>query len=757
MARGDIGKVRVRLVVDGSDLGQQIGDEVDRAEGRVSSKLGGMLKKAGRAGAVAGATALTKGLFDFAGFERSMNEIFTLLPGISNKAMGEMSGQVKGFAKEFRVLPDTVVPALYQSLSAGVPADNVFDFMATAQKAAKGGVTELTTAVDGITSVVNAYGADVVSATKASDLMFTAVRLGKTNFDELSRSLFNVTPTASALGVQFGDVTAALAALTAQGVPTSVATTQMRQLFVELSKEGSKTSSVFQDLAGKSFKDFVSAGGNTQQALQLLERHAADTGLGINDLFGSVEAGAAALALTGKGTEAFGKALAEMESSAGATDAAFAQMDRGLGKVWDGLKVRGKVALLDLGEGLVNAGSRAFDAFSQFRRLEQAAPILVGVGVAAAAFLVPPLLAAAAAAVAAAAPFVLVAAAVAGAAVLFHRFGGDLDFIGEKFGQVRAWAAEQWPAVQKIISGVVDFLTALWGLWGKHLISIAQAAWAQVWNIVSTAINLVKGVIELVLAVITGDWAKAWEAVQGLVRTAWDFIYNTIRNVGSTVAALVGALFDAARVVLKAALDGVVGYFKSLPGLILSALGDLGSLLWQAGKDLVAGLVRGIKAVPGAVVDALKGVVGGAVNSVKGFLGISSPSKVFAGIGRDTMEGLVLGVRSQERLLVAQLRRTSGIMSSVGGVWTMSGPSPTSSASPVTPHYRPSSPPMVPAAHLGPASHGAGWSDQQVDRLASAIGRQMAEAVSRQRIMVDKRVLGQVVDESMETQRRRHL
>src|SRR5258707_1301082 len=84
--------------------------------------------------------------------------------------------------------------------------------------AAVGGVTSLETAVDGISSTVNAYGDKVITATQASDLMFTAVKVGKTTFDELSKSLFNVNPAAAALGVKFQDVTAALASMTAQGV-----------------------------------------------------------------------------------------------------------------------------------------------------------------------------------------------------------------------------------------------------------------------------------------------------------------------------------------------------------------------------------------------------------------------------------------------------------------------------------------------------------------------------------------------------------
>jgi TP901 family phage tail tape measure protein len=331
---------------------KQVDGAADNTQTKLSkfgNAIGSAVKVGAIAGVAVGVAAIGKGVTAFADFERSMNEVFTLIPGTSKEAMDAMTQDVKNFSREFGVLPDRVVPALYQALSAGVPKDNVFEFLEVAQKAAKGGVTDLTVSVDGISSVMNAYGADVVSATQASDLMFTAVRLGKTSFEEMSASLFQVTPTAAALGVKFGDVTAALASMTAQGVPTSVATTQLRQLFVELSKEGTKTSDVFSKISGKSFKEFVASGGNTQQALAMLEKHAGQTNVGINDLFGSVEAGSAALSLTGKGTETFVNNLAAMGEASGATDAAFEQMNTGLGPVIDRFKALGAVILLEIG------------------------------------------------------------------------------------------------------------------------------------------------------------------------------------------------------------------------------------------------------------------------------------------------------------------------------------------------------------------------------------------------------------------------
>jgi TP901 family phage tail tape measure protein len=378
VARGDDTTVAIRLQLKdrlkfsreakaAEDDLDRIGDKADQAGQSAEKGSGGWGKFSKAAGLAAAAGVVAAGKLAHTAvnaamdFDKGMREVYTLLPGISGEAMAEMESQVQSFARATGVLPEESMPALYQALSAGVPQDNVFEFLETANQAAVGGVTDLTTAVDGITSVVNAYGDDVIDAAKASDLMFTAVRLGKTDFGQLSGSLYNVIPTAAAAGVAFEDVAAGVAALTAQGTPTSVATTQMRQMFVELSKKGTATDKVFRKIAGQSFKEFVKGGGNVQEALQLLERHADKSNLGINDLFGSVEAGGAALALTGQGTEAFGDALDEMGNASGATAAAYDTMNTGLGKSIERLRAMKEMAILSLGKALTPHVEKAAD------------------------------------------------------------------------------------------------------------------------------------------------------------------------------------------------------------------------------------------------------------------------------------------------------------------------------------------------------------------------------------------------------------
>lgn len=301
----------------------------------------------------------------FSEFETGMNEVFTLLPGISGQAMLEMEGQVKRFAEEFSVLPEEVVPALYQSLSAGVPQDNVFSFLETANQLAVGGVTDLETAVDGLSSVVNAYGSDIITAAEASDAMFTAVKLGKTTVDELASSLFNVIPTAAGIGVEFNDITAAMASLTAQGTPTSVATTQMRQLLVELSSATSDVAERFEELTDQSFNEFINSGGNVADALKILSDDATESGLSVKDFFGSVEAANAALALTGN-LEGYRSNIEAMGDAAGATEAAYEQMAQGISFSLDGLKATFEVLKINIGDTFGNTAVSAIEEFSLF-------------------------------------------------------------------------------------------------------------------------------------------------------------------------------------------------------------------------------------------------------------------------------------------------------------------------------------------------------------------------------------------------------
>lgn len=309
-------EIEVRVDVDDSAL-NRLGQ---RAKG-IGGALGSALKSGALVGGAAVAGLGVASIKMAADFEKSFAEVKTLLPGLGEEGFNKLRGDVLTLSKEMGIATADVVPALYQAISAGVPPDNVLTFMRTAAEASIGGVTDLETAVDGITSVVNAYGEEVVNAQQASDVMFTAVKLGKTDFSQLSSSLFNVIPTASALGVSFEDVSAALATITAAGTPTSVATTQLRAAFVEASKGGTELDKAIREQLGASFAELIESGANITQVFNTLREGMPEQEF--KDLFGSVEGLNAVLGITGPNADNFASNLTEMQESTGATTEAF--------------------------------------------------------------------------------------------------------------------------------------------------------------------------------------------------------------------------------------------------------------------------------------------------------------------------------------------------------------------------------------------------------------------------------------------------
>ncbi len=328
--------------------------------GKAFSNFGSLATKSLTVPIVASTTAMGLASKKAIEFDNGMREVLTLLPELGNESFEKLKNQALSFSKDIGKAPEETVKALYQALSAGIPRENVFEFLKTAGEASIAGVSDLKTSVDGLTSVTNAYGSEILNAQKASDIMFQTVKLGKTDFTQLSNNLYNVIPIASAIGVQFEDIGAAIAAMTAQGVPTSVATTQIRQSLVELNKEGSVAYETFKQISGESFKDFIAGGGNLQEALQMMSDYAEKTGKEVTSMFSSVDAGNAVLALSGKNASKFKDYLDQVRNSVGAASEAFKKIDDGAARQFERLKAELSVLVIELGNNALPLINESF-------------------------------------------------------------------------------------------------------------------------------------------------------------------------------------------------------------------------------------------------------------------------------------------------------------------------------------------------------------------------------------------------------------
>lgn len=339
--------------------GRRAGDQTSRAFDRADSTM----RTFKRTLVALGIAQVLRSSAAAAGeFQQSMAEVSTLLTDTSG--LDKTSRSVREIAKQFGQAPTSQAKALYQIISAGASdTAEALDTLTVANKLAIGGVTDVATAADGLTSILNAYGDSAGSATDVSDALFIAMRGGKTTIAELSRGIGQVAPLAATAEVGVDELTAAIAALTTGGIQTSIAVTQLRAIISAVLKPTSEATKLadklglsfnLQALRAKGLAGFLAdvrekTGGNEEAMAQL---------------FGSVESLGAVFALTGGQAETFTRLLDEQTRKAGETERAYAKLsDTGVQK-YNRLKAVATDAMIEIGDRLVSNSDAVDDLTS---------------------------------------------------------------------------------------------------------------------------------------------------------------------------------------------------------------------------------------------------------------------------------------------------------------------------------------------------------------------------------------------------------
>lgn len=257
-------------------------------------------------------------------FETSLAKV-TTIADTSKLSTQQLSDQITAMSSKMGVAASDIAEATYQAISAGQDTSNAVAFAGQASKLAAAGFTSSSSAVDILTTALNAYGMSADQATHVSDVLLTTQNLGKTSVDELSASMGKVIPLA-AYGVSVENLSSGLAVMTANGIATAEATTYTKSMLNELGDSGSTVGKILQKQTGKSFAQLNAEGKSLGDVLQILYNSVGGNSTAFAGLWSSVEAGTGALSLASGGADKFNSVLAQMQDSAGATEAAYETM-----------------------------------------------------------------------------------------------------------------------------------------------------------------------------------------------------------------------------------------------------------------------------------------------------------------------------------------------------------------------------------------------------------------------------------------------
>lgn len=316
--------------------------DLDQSNQKVESKSGKFAAAAGTVGKAAAGAALAVGAAAVAAtgaaikfgseFETSMAAASTLFGDVSVNT-DLLNEKMLALSDASGVAASELGGSLYNALSAGVPVSEdmseALDFMEKSARLAKAGFTDVDTAASASISTLNAYGMGIEETDRVQKILMQTQNKGKTTIGELGSVLSNVTPTAAAMGVEFEQVSAAIANMTLKGTPAAQATTQLNSLFAELGKSGTKAQIAMLEAAegtehaGKSFQQLMDEGVPLNEVLDMMGDYAAENNLGMLDMFSSIEAGKAALSNSGEGAKGFTDALSAMSTETDVVGDAF--------------------------------------------------------------------------------------------------------------------------------------------------------------------------------------------------------------------------------------------------------------------------------------------------------------------------------------------------------------------------------------------------------------------------------------------------
>ena len=516
---------RASAKVDGTTTALTKYDRKAVASERITQRLSTGVRKmvkgfAAFAALTFAATGISQSIDAARNLSSASAELATLLPQNSSD-LAELEAAALSFGNQFGTSQADQIAGFYSAVSAGAStASAAIDVLEASNKLAIGGVTDVATGVDILTTATNAYAATGLEAADASDVLFTGMKAGKTTITELSAGLGNVIPIAAGLGVGFDQLVAGTAALTTSGIKTSSAITSLRAILTGVAKPTEQA----KEAAARLGIEFNTAALQSKGLAGFLEDVVAKTGGSADEfaqLFGSVEALNAAIAFAGAGGTAFEQILEQMGDRAGATDEAFQ-------KVANSLDFRFTVLTSKIGNLATSVGTVLLQAFVLFgEAVERVIPVVIEVGkalliafgplilkqlaaitvsVAATATgmlasLIPAIGSATAALVAFSLsnPFTAFALAVSTAAAAVFLFRDD---IGAALGESGVTGTVK-TAVNRIIQGFVGAFNSIGVVWGKLpavigdvVISTVNLTIGTIAGMVNKAVDLVNSLIE---------------------------------------------------------------------------------------------------------------------------------------------------------------------------------------------------------------------------------------------------------------------
>ncbi len=293
-------------------------------------------------------------------FQDAFNEVRTLIDETQTDSEF-LRKEVLKLAAVVGRPPDEVSRGLYQVISAGVTdAAKAMDVLEVATRASIGGLTDQFTAVDAVTTVLNAYNLEASEAENVTDLMLNAVKEGKLTFSDLAANIGIVVSSAAQAGIGFDEVSAALATMTKAGLSTELSVTALNNLILRIVNPQDEAARAAKSMGVEFGAAALKANGLTGIMTQM--SIAADGSLDkFIEMLPELRGMRAGSILAGTGFTEFTRIMETTQNVAGTTTEFFVKIKESMSETAKEISARLNVAFIKLGNKILPSVTRTME------------------------------------------------------------------------------------------------------------------------------------------------------------------------------------------------------------------------------------------------------------------------------------------------------------------------------------------------------------------------------------------------------------
>lgn len=198
-------------------------------------------------------------------------------------------------------------------------------------------------------------------------------------------------------------------------------------------------------------------------------------------------------------------------------------------------------------------------------------------------------------------------------------------------------------ALPLLVEGALQIVLALANGIGQALPQLLPKIVEVVVAMVQTLVENIHMLIDAALQLITGLAQGLIAAIPVLIAAIPQIITSLVENLLASIPQIIQAGVQLFVSLIQNLPTIIAEIVKAVPQIVTGIVQAFGSLAYQIveiGGNIVSGIWQGIQNAAGWLWDQVTGFFGGIVDGIKNFLGIHSPSTVFADIGGNMAAGV---------------------------------------------------------------------------------------------------------------------